>query len=56
LLIEQVIVVEAAWRARLREDIAELADTVHEAFLTHLDTVGDDTDSPPTTEVPCNGA
>jgi hypothetical protein len=56
LLIEQVIFVEAAWRARLRGDIAELADTVHEAFLTYLDTVGDDTDSSPTTEVPCNGA
>ena len=56
LLIEQVIFVEAARRGHLREDIAELADTVHEAFLTYLDTVGDDTDSPPTTEVPCNGA
>ena len=56
LLIEQVIFVDAAWRARLREDIAELADTVHEAFLTYLDTVGDDIDSPLTTEVPCDGA
>ena len=38
------------------QPVIEKDGAVHEAFLTYLDTVGDDTDSPPTTEVPCNGA
>jgi hypothetical protein len=38
-VIEHVLFVDAGCRARLRDDIAELSDTVHEAFLARLDTV-----------------
>ncbi|HJT95552.1 MAG TPA: hypothetical protein VJ777_27035 [Mycobacterium sp.] len=42
LLIEHCIFVGSDSRARLRDDVSELSDAVHEAFLTLLDTVDDD--------------
>ena len=48
-LIEHCIFVDADSRARLRDDIIELSDAVHAAFITMTDTVDDDD---PTTPLP----
>jgi hypothetical protein len=39
IVIEHVVFIDAGCRARLRDDIADLSDAVHEAFLARLDTV-----------------
>jgi hypothetical protein len=56
LLVEQLLLAEAPWRVRLRDDVDQLTDTVHEAFLAYLDTVEDDAEFPPTLEVTSDGA
>jgi hypothetical protein len=49
LFIEHCIFVDSDSRARLRDDIVELSDAVHEAFLAVIDTVDHDD---PTTPLP----
>jgi hypothetical protein len=56
LLVEQLLLAEAPWRVRLRDDVDQLTDTVHEAFLAYLDTVEHDAEFPPTPEVTSDGA
>jgi hypothetical protein len=47
ILIEHCIFVDSDSRARLRDDVTELSDTVHEAFLAMIDTVDDDDPTAP---------
>jgi hypothetical protein len=55
-VIEHVVFTDAGCRARLRDDIAELSDTVHEAFLARLDTAVSRDEPDETLEVRRDGA
>ena len=46
-LVEHVVFVDALVRARLRDDITELGDAVHEAFVAITNTMDDDDPTSP---------
>ena len=46
-LVHQVLFIESEYRADLRDDIADLSDEVHQAFVGLLDTVDSSNDSLP---------